>query len=106
MGAGQSRAAASGFWLPPTGLIKDSRLLSLIHAQRTADTPRKLFPNSLMSTGTETGWGPARAVTEARGKDHHRIRPHGALGNRSPSEFARLLVGHVHLLAPHGSQLG
>ena len=31
-----SRAAASGFWLPPTGPIKDSRLLSFIHVQRTA----------------------------------------------------------------------
>ena len=30
------RAAASGFWLPPIGPIKDSHLLSFIHAQRTA----------------------------------------------------------------------
>ena len=29
------RAAASGFWLPPTGPIKDSHLRSSIHAQRT-----------------------------------------------------------------------
>jgi hypothetical protein len=31
----RSRAAASGFWLPPTGPIKDSHLRSFIHAQRT-----------------------------------------------------------------------
>ena len=31
----RSRAAASGFWLPPIGPIKDSHLLSFIHVQRT-----------------------------------------------------------------------
>ena len=30
------RAAASGFWLPPTGPIKDSHLRSFIQAQRTS----------------------------------------------------------------------
>jgi hypothetical protein len=31
----RSRAAASGFWLPPIGPIKDFHLRSFIHAQRT-----------------------------------------------------------------------
>jgi transposase InsO family protein len=33
----------------------------------------------------------ARAVAEARREDYDRDRPHGALGNRTPSEFARLI---------------
>ena len=44
----------------------------------------------------------ARAVTEAWGDDHNRVRPHGALGNRTPSEFARRVDGHAHLPALHG----
>ena len=30
----------------------------------------------------------ARAVTEAWSENYNRVRPHGALGNRTPSEFA------------------
>ncbi len=37
----------------------------------------------------------ARAVTEAWREDYHRVRPHGALGNRTPSEFARPVAGHA-----------
>jgi len=32
----------------------------------------------------------ARAVTEAWRDDYNRVRPHGALGNQTPFEFARL----------------
>jgi hypothetical protein len=31
-----------------------------------------------------------------------RVRPHGALGNRMPLEFARPVDGHAHLPALHG----
>ena len=44
----------------------------------------------------------ARAVTEAWRDDYNRVRTHGALGNRTPSEFARLVDGHAHLPALHG----
>jgi putative transposase len=44
----------------------------------------------------------ARAVTEAWKEDYHRARPHGALGNRTPSEFARPLSRHVQRTALHG----
>jgi putative transposase len=44
----------------------------------------------------------ARAVTEAWREDYNRVRPHGALGNRTPSEFARPVDGHAHLPALHG----
>ena len=44
----------------------------------------------------------ARAVTEAWRDDYNRVRPHGALGNRTPSEFARPVDGHAHLPALHG----
>ena len=44
----------------------------------------------------------ARAVTEARKEDYNRVRPHGALGNRTPSEFARPLSGHAQITALHG----
>jgi transposase InsO family protein len=37
----------------------------------------------------------ARAVTEAWKEDYNRVRPHGALGNRMSSEFARLSSGHA-----------
>ncbi len=48
----------------------------------------------------------ARAVTEAWGDDDDGVRPHGALGNRTPSELARPVDGHAHLPALHGSQTG
>jgi len=57
------RAATSGFWLPPTGPHKGLSP-SIIHLCPThlrsglcppSDTPLGLFPNSLMSTGTNTG---------------------------------------------------
>jgi transposase InsO family protein len=44
----------------------------------------------------------ARAVTEAWREDYNRVRPHGALGNRTPSEFARPLSGHAQITALHG----
>jgi len=44
----------------------------------------------------------ARAVTEAWREDYNRVRPHGALDNRTPSEFARPVDGHAHLPAAHG----
>ena len=44
----------------------------------------------------------ARAVTKAWGEDSSRVRPHGALGNRTPSEFARPVDGHAPLPALHG----
>jgi putative transposase len=44
----------------------------------------------------------ARAVTEAWRKDYNRVRPHGAHGNRTPSEFARPVAGHARLPALHG----
>ena len=44
----------------------------------------------------------ARAVTEAWRDDYNRVRPHGALGNRTPSEFARPVAGHAQLPALHG----
>jgi putative transposase len=44
----------------------------------------------------------ARAVTEAWRDDYNRVRAHGALGNRTPSEFARPVDGHAHLPALHG----
>jgi len=47
-----------------------------------------------------------RAVTEAWREDYNRVRPHGALGNRTPAEFARPVAGHAQLPALHGEQLG
>jgi len=44
----------------------------------------------------------ARAVTEAWRDDYNRVRPHGALSNRTPSEFARPVDGHAQLPALHG----
>jgi putative transposase len=44
----------------------------------------------------------ARAVTEAWREDYKRVRPHGALGNRTPTEFARPLSGHAQIKAAHG----
>jgi putative transposase len=44
----------------------------------------------------------ARAVTEAWREDYNRIRPHGALGNRTPTEFARPLSRHAQITALHG----
>ena len=48
----------------------------------------------------------ARAVTEAWREDCNRVRPHGALGNRTPSEFARPVAGHAQLPALRGTHLG
>jgi putative transposase len=48
----------------------------------------------------------ARAVTVAWREDYNRVRPHGALGNRTPSEFARPVAGHAQLPALHGQQPG
>jgi transposase InsO family protein len=50
----------------------------------------------------ETSLDEARAVTEAWREDYNRVRPHGALGNRTPSEFARPVDGHAQLPALHG----
>ncbi len=44
----------------------------------------------------------ARAVTEAWRDDSNRVGPHGALGNQTPFEFARLVAGHAQLPALHG----
>jgi putative transposase len=44
----------------------------------------------------------ARAVTEAGREDYNHVRPHGALGNRTPSEFARPSSGHAQMTALHG----
>jgi len=44
----------------------------------------------------------ARAVTDAWRDDYNRVRPHGALGNRTPAEFARPVAGHAQLPALHG----
>jgi len=65
-----SRAAASGFWLPPIGPIKDSHLLSFIHVQRTAlavtgyEAAKRRFPAGcdqvpappLLEAGTLLAW--------------------------------------------------
>jgi len=48
----------------------------------------------------------ARAVTEAWREDYDRVRPHGALGNQTPSESARPVDGRAELPALHGDQLG
>jgi transposase InsO family protein len=48
----------------------------------------------------------ARAVTEAWREDYNRVRPQGALGNQTPSEFARPVAGHARPSALHGEQLG
>ena len=39
----------------------------------------------------------AQAVTEAWRDDYNRVRPHGALGNQTPFEFARPVAGHAWL---------
>jgi putative transposase len=44
----------------------------------------------------------ARAVTVASREDYNRVRPHGALGNQTPSEFARPVAAHAQLPALHG----
>ena len=44
----------------------------------------------------------SRAVTEAWREDYNRVRPHGALGNQTPFEFARPVAGHAQLPALHG----
>ena len=43
-----------------------------------------------------------RAVTEAWREDYNRVRPHGALGNRTQAEFARPVAGYAPLPALHG----
>lgn len=43
-----------------------------------------------------------RAVTEAWRDHYNHARSHGALGNRTPSEFARPVDGHAHLPALNG----
>ena len=48
----------------------------------------------------------ARPVTETRRHDYNRVRPHGALGNRKPSECAWPFDGHAHRTATHGYQFG
>jgi hypothetical protein len=45
-------------------------------------------------------------VTEAWREDYNRVRQHGSLGNRTPSEFARPVDGHAQLPALHGQQIG
>jgi putative transposase len=37
----------------------------------------------------------ARRLTEAWREDYNRLRPHSALGNRTPIEFARFSAGHA-----------
>jgi len=37
----------------------------------------------------------AKAVTEAWREDYNRVRRHGALGNRTPSEFSRPIAGRA-----------
>jgi putative transposase len=44
----------------------------------------------------------ARVVTEAWRDDYNRVRPHGTLGNRTPSGFARPVAGHAQLPALRG----
>ena len=44
----------------------------------------------------------ARAVTEAWRDDYNRVRPHGALGNQTPFEFARPCMANN----PTGTKLG
>jgi putative transposase len=44
----------------------------------------------------------ARPVTDAWKENYNRSRWHGALGNRTPTEFARPLSGHAQLTALHG----
>ena len=44
----------------------------------------------------------AKVLVERWRKDYNRVRPHGALGNRTPSEFARPVAGHARLPALHG----
>ncbi len=39
----------------------------------------------------------ARRLTEAWREDYNRLRPHSALGNRTPIEFARNSAGHAPL---------
>ena len=44
----------------------------------------------------------ARAVTKAWRDYYTRVCSHGALGNQTPFELTRPLVGHAQLLALHG----
>ena len=44
----------------------------------------------------------AHAATEAWKECYKRVRPHRALGNRTPTEFARPLSGHAQITALHG----
>ena len=44
----------------------------------------------------------AKVLIERWRQHYNTIRPHGALGNRTPSEFARPVDGHAHLPALHG----
>ena len=39
----------------------------------------------------------ARRLTKAGREDYNRVRPHGALGHRTPLEFARNSAGHAPL---------
>jgi len=43
-----------------------------------------------------------RAVIQASREDYNRVRPHGALGRRTPSQFARSLSGHAQITTLHG----
>ncbi|MEI6635417.1 MAG: transposase, partial [Planctomycetota bacterium] len=44
----------------------------------------------------------AQAVTEAWGDDYSRVRPHGALGNHTPSRGPSIRRWVSVALAPHG----
>ncbi len=44
----------------------------------------------------------ARTVTQVWMEDYNRVRPHGALGNRTPSEFAGPVSGHAQITGLHG----
>jgi putative transposase len=44
----------------------------------------------------------ALAVTVVWKKGYKRVRPHGALGSRTLSEFAQPLSGYAQIMAAHG----
>ncbi len=64
------------------------------------------FNGRLRDEGLNQHWflslNEARAVTEAWKEDHNRVRPHGAPGNRTPSELARPFSGHAQITALDG----
>ena len=97
---------------PPIGQTNESWSMDFTPAKPTDNAVIESFNGLLRDECLNQYWflslDAARAVTEAWREDYSRVRPHGALGNRKPSKFARPAAwppgcrgpsssGHFHL---------